>query len=269
MTSWLNILEACSRKMKREVLALFGLDEAKTGFGIGAGGDVIKKIDLVAENALIQTLQDNGVSCTLISEEAGTKEIGLTPSSFFLTVDPVDGTTNAVRGNPFVAISLAVSKRPYLKDVETALVCDPVHDVTYTAQRGKGAFRNREGIQPSPTTSLEEAVIGVDFNTLKIPELTQRLIPLLKRTRHLRHFGANALEVCYVADGKTDAFIDIRGKLRVTDIAAAYLILRETGGLMVTPEGNELDVTLDATQRVAFIAAANKKIFAEIENSLR
>jgi len=255
--------------MKKEVLALFGSVEAKAGFGIGAGGDVIKKIDLAAENALIQTLQDYGVSCTLISEETGTRAIGSNPSSFYLISDPLDGTTNAVRGSPFMAVSLAVSRRPYLRDVETALVCDPIHGVTYTAERGEGAFRDHEGIQPSLTTSLKEAVIGVDFNTLKIRELMQRLIPLLEETKHLRHFGADALELCYVADGSTDAFIDIRGKLRVTDIAAAYLILREAGGILVTPEGNELDVALDATQRVAFIAAANKTFYTEIQKLLK
>ena len=269
LANWLSILEVCSQKMKEEIIALFGSEEAKNGFGIGAGGDVTKKIDLAAENALIQTLQDHRVSCTLISEEAGTKEIGPNPSSFYLTTDPLDGTTNAVRGAPFMAISLAVSKRPYLKDVETALVSDPVHDITYTAERGKGAFRNREGIQPSLAKSLEEAVMGVDFNTLKIREIMPRLIPILEKIKHLRHFGANALELCYVADGTTDAFIDIRGKLRVTDIAAAYLILREAGGIIVTPEGNELDVPLDATQRVAFIAAANKTFYAEVKELLK
>ena len=269
MTSWLGVLEACSQRMKKEIIALHGSVEAKVGFGIGAGGDVSKKIDLAAENALIQTLQDSGVSCTLISEEAGTKELGSNPSSFYLVADPLDGTTNAVRGAPFMAISLAVSKRPYLRDVETALVCDPVHGVTYTAERGRGAFRNRERIQSSLTTSLEEAVIGVDFNTFKIRELMPRLTPLLEKTRHLRHFGADALELCYVADGKTDAFIDIRDKLRVTDIAAAYLVLREAGGIIVTPEGNELDAALDATQRVAFIAAANKTFYAEVQKLLK
>ncbi len=255
--------------MRKEILHLSGSAEAKTGFGIGAGGDVIRKIDLAAENALIQTLQEHDVSCTLISEEAGTREIGSNSSSFYLTADPLDGTTNAVRGAPFMAISLAVSRRPYLRDVETALVCDPFHRVTYTAELGKGAFQDHKKIQSSSITSMKEAVIGVDFNTLKIRELMSRLTPLLEKAKHLRHFGANALELCYVADGKTDAFIDIRGKLRVTDIAAAYLILREAGGIMVTPEGNELDVGLDATQRVAFIAAANRTFYTEIQKLLK
>jgi myo-inositol-1(or 4)-monophosphatase len=168
-----------------------------------------------------------------------------------------------------MAISLAVSATPYLRDVETALVCDPIHDVTYTAERGKGAFRNHKRIQPSEVTSLGEAVIGVDFNMLKIRKLLPRLLPLLEKVKHLRHFGADALELCYVADGKTDAFLDIRGKLRVTDMAAAYLILCEAGGVISTPEGEELDVTLDAAQRVAFVAAANKTIFEAIRKLLK
>jgi len=187
---------------------------------------------------------------------------------WYVTTDPLDGTTNALRGLPFIAVSLAGSKQPYLRDVEVALVSDLLHNATYTAKRNGKAFRNGEEIQPSQTSSLEEAVIGVDFNTFKKRELVPKLIRVLEKTRHLRHFGANALELCYVADGTTDAFIDLRGKLRVTDIAAAYLILREAGGTMVTPEGSELNVSLDASQRVSFVAAANSAIYRKIRRLL-
>jgi len=268
MTDWLNLLIKCSQQIRKEVLPLFGSADASVGFGIGAGGDVIKKIDLVAEGALIKTLRDHGVSCTLISEEGGTKEVGPEPSGLYLTADPLDGTTNAVRGLPFMAVSIAVSRTPYLQDVETALVCDLFHNVTYTAEQGQGAFRNGGKIKPSLTSSLEEAVVGIDFNTFKIGELITRLTPVLRETKHLRHFGANALEICYVADGNTDAFIDLRGKLRVTDIAAAYLILREAGGVMVTPEGTKINVPLEAAQRVSFIAASNITLYERIKELL-
>ncbi|NIR87065.1 inositol monophosphatase, partial [Candidatus Bathyarchaeota archaeon] len=132
----------------------------------------------------------------------------------------------------------------------------------------KGTLRNEEKMNPSSTTSLENAVIGMDFNTFKIKELLTRLTPLLQKTKHLRHLGANALEICYVADGTIDAFIDLRGKLRVTDIAAAYLILREAGGIMVTPEGTEINVPLDPAQRVSFIATANKQLYENIKTRL-
>jgi len=254
--------------MRAQVLALFRSAEAGVGFGVGAGGDIMKKIDLVAEETLIATLQDHHVSCTLISEETGVKKIGPEPSDFYVTTDPLDGTTNAVRGIPFMATSIAVSRAPYLQDVETALVSDLIHDITYTAQRGRGALRNEHKIKPSSTSLLEEAVIGVDFTTFKRKELATRLAVALERTRYLRHLGANALEVCYVADGTIDAFLDLRGKLRVTDIAAAYLILREAGGLMVTPEGTEMNVPLAPTQQVSFVAAANRSLYEVIREGL-
>jgi len=269
LVDWLKILEACAEKMRREILNVYQTTEAGKGFGVGAGGDIKKKIDLVAENALIETLTQRKASCTLISEESGTKQVGAEPTKFTLTADPLDGTTNALRGLPFMATSLAVSQRPYLKDVEAALVTDLLHNATYTAQRGHGAYRNKKPIKPSRASSLEDAVIGVDFNTFKAGEIVNQMIRVFEQTKHLRHLGANALEICYVADGTTDAFIDLRGKLRVTDVAAAQLIQRETGGIITTPEGKDFDAPLNATQRVSFIAAANKTIYDKIQKLLK
>jgi len=269
LIDWLKVLEACTGKMREEILDLYQTAEAGRGFGVGAGGDVKKKIDLVAERALIETLEEHNASCTLISEESGTKRVGAEPSKFTLTADPLDGTTNALRGLPFMATSLAVSRKPYLKDVEVALVTDILHNVTYTAQRGHGAYRNKKKIKPSRTCMLEEAVIGVDFNTFKAGEIVNQLIRVLEQTKHLRHLGANALEICYVADATTDAFIDLRGKLRVTDMAAAQLILQEAGGIITTPQGKDLDAPLNAAQRVSFIAAANNTIYGKIQKLLK
>jgi myo-inositol-1(or 4)-monophosphatase len=265
---WLSLLDACSQRIRRRVLELFGSAEARVALGLGAGGDVMKKIDAVAEEALIETLQDHGVSCTLVSEEAGVRKIGSQPSEFYLTADPVDGTTNAVRGLPFMATSLAVSSAPYLRDVNVALVTDLFHGVTYTAERGGGALKDGKKINPSSISSLEEAVVGVDFNSFKSEKLAALFAALVGRVRHLRHLGANALEICYVADGTTDAFIDLRNRLRVTDAAAARLILKEAGGLMLTPECLEVDAPLSPTQRISFIAAANTKIYGEIAKIL-
>lgn len=267
--NWITLLETCSKRIRKNVLELFGSAEAGVAFGVGAGGDAMKKIDLAAEEALAETLRDQGVSYTLISEETGVTKFGSHPSDYYLTFDPVDGTTNAIRGLPFMATSIAVSREPSLQDVEVALVTDLFHGVTYTAQRGKGALRNGKRIKPSQTSSLEEAIVGVDFTTFKIRELVASLSSVLSKVRYARHLGANALEICYVADGTTDGFIDIRGKLRVTDIAAAYLILREAGGIMVTPEGGEMKVPLAPTQRVSFIAAANFAMYKSIEELLR
>lgn len=266
--NWMEILQECAQKMRKAALRYYGSPKAAVGFGVGAGGDVSKRIDLAAEKALIDCLGKHEVSCTLVSEEAGTKKIGLLPSEYYVITDPVDGTTNAIRGLPFCAIVIAVSKGPRLKDVETAVVADLIHNVTYTAQRNGGAFKNGQKIKPSEIFNIEEAVIGVDLNTIKIEEFVAKLEGLFNSCKHFRHFGANAQEICYVADGSTDAFIDIRGKLRVTDMVASYLILREAGGIIVTPKGEELDVPLEATQRISFIAASNKKLYKNIKEAL-
>lgn len=259
--NWPSVLKACSQRIRGEVLTLFGSARASVGFGIGAGGDTTRRIDLVAEKALIEVLNECKVSCILISEESGVVEIGDPPHDFYVIADPLDGTTNAIRGLPFMATSIAVSKTPKIADVETALVLDILRNLTYTAQKGKGAFRDNKRIQPSSTTSLEEAVIGIDFNTINKRKIFTRLEGILNRSKHTRHLGANALEICYVADGTTDAFFDLRKKLRVTDIAAAYLILREAGGNIFSPEGSGIDVQLDIVQNISFIATSNIKLY--------
>jgi len=256
----LLLLKRCAQNIREKALPLIAKPEAAETYGRGAGGDQMKKIDLVAEKALIEVLEKNEASCTLISEECGTKKIGPKPSEHYLVTDPIDGTTNAIRGLPFVATSLATSETKNINDIDTALVSDLLHNITYTAIRGKGAYRNEQKIKPSIISSLKEAVIGMDLGTPKKKELTPHFIALLQKTKHLRHLGANALEICYVADGATDAFIDVRGKLRVTDVAAAYRILLEAGGTMSTPKGKKLDAPLTPNQTVSFIATANKKL---------
>jgi len=266
--NWLEILQECAQKMRKEARKVYGSPRAAFGFGVGAGGDTSKRIDLAAEKALIDCLGKHEISYTLVSEEAGTKQIGLVPSEYYVITDPVDGTTNAVRGLPFSANVIAVSRSPWLKDVETAIVSDIVHEVTYTAQKNVGAFKNGERITPSKTVNLEDAIIGIDLNTIKIDDIVTRLGDLFKVGKHFRHFGANAQEICYVADGSTDAFVDIRGKLRVTDMVASYLIIREAGGIIVSPKGEELNVPLAATQRLSFIAASNRKLYEAIKETL-
>ena len=258
---WLRILVHCKENVKERIRPhLTTLREPQPDLGKGAGGDPMKPVDLVAEKAIIEVLQQSGNSFTLISEESGVKEFGKNPAQCYVTVDPIDGTTNLVRGLPFYASSIAVSTKPVLSAVFAALVTDLVHGVTYTALEGKGAYRDCEKITPSACASLDNAVVGLDLNSYKVKEIAPQLTDLIQKTKHIRHFGANALELCYVADGTTDAFIDIRGKLRTTDLAAAFLIVKEAGGTVTTPTGEALDVKLDPQQKIKFIASGNTKI---------
>jgi myo-inositol-1(or 4)-monophosphatase len=262
---WLKILVHCKGNVKAHIQPhLRNLGEPQPDLGKGAGGDAMKPVDLAAEKAIVEVLQEHGVSFTLISEESGVKEFGEKPKQCYATVDPIDGTTNLVRGLPFYASSIAISTKPVLSTVFAALVTDLFHDTMYTALEGEGAYRNGKKITPSALTSLEKALIGLDLNTYNVKEIAPQLTSLIRKTKHIRHFGANALELCYVADGLTDAFVDIRGKLRVTDFAAGFLIVKEAGGTITAPEGHALDVKLDPQQKVKFIASGNKQMHKTI-----
>jgi len=258
---WLQVLDQCTREVQSRIHPLLTPSrQPGPDLGVGAGGDPMTQIDLAAEEAIVDVLRKNETSFTLISEESGVKEYGDLAGTCFVTVDPVDGTTNLTRGIPFYATSIAVSTEPILSSVHTATVADLFHEVTYTARRGKGAQRNSQRIRPSENASLDEAVIGIDLNSYKAERTSLQLTNLIDRIRHVRHFGANALELCYVADGTTDGFIDVRGKLRTTDVAAAWLIAEEAGAQMSLLEKNGENVKLSPKQRVKFIASGNRKI---------
>jgi myo-inositol-1(or 4)-monophosphatase len=241
------------------------LREPQPDLGVGAGGDKMKLVDLVAEKAIVETLLQNVLSFTLVSEESGIQEYGNTPEECFVTVDPIDGTTNLVRGLPFYCSSIAVSDKPKLSSVFAACVTDLFHGVTYTAFEEEGAaFRDGERIKSPTTDTFNEAVVGVDLNTYKMRPVAPQLQRLFHETKHIRHFGANALELCYVAEGLTDAFVDVRGKLRTTDVAASFFIVKQAGGIVTSPDGKPVDSELDPKQTVKFVASGNRGIHEKI-----
>jgi myo-inositol-1(or 4)-monophosphatase len=262
---WLPVLVECKENVRAHVQPLLKtLKEPQPDLGRGAGGDQMKLVDLAAEKAIVEVLLRDGVSFTLVSEESGVKDFCSQPAHCFVTVDPIDGTTNLVRGLPFYCTSIAVSDEPTLSQVHSGLVADLFHGTTYTAARGKGAFRNGAKISPSTVASLDEAVVGLDLNTYKVKEVAPHLSELIAHTKHIRHFGANALELCFVAEGLTDAFVDIRGKLRTTDVAAGFLIVKEAGGIVSAPNGEAVDLKLDPKATLKFVASGNKQIHKAI-----
>lgn len=271
MNYYLELLKKCAEEIRSEVLPLVGTVEAAKTFGRGAGGDLTKKIDFKAEETLIKNIRAAELSCTILSEEKGVVKVGSSPEALYIICDPVDGTTNALHGIPFIATSIALAKKPNLDRVEAAIVLDIIHNVVYMAERGKGAYKNGERITPSKETSLEDSVIGVDVNTYKASNrrLHQKISRILALNKHPRYFGANALQLCYVADGTIDAFIDIRGKMRVIDMAAAYLIVREAGGIITAPNGSKLKAEITPQRRISFIASGNKKLHEEILSLIR
>ncbi|MDR2202734.1 MAG: hypothetical protein LBE76_00185 [Nitrososphaerota archaeon] len=262
---WIKILTDCKDNVGKAIKPhLKTLNEPQPDLGMGAGGDPMKPVDLAAEKTIVDTLQKHGISFSLISEESGFEEYGNNPKECFITIDPIDGTTNLLRGLPFYASSIAVSRKPVITEVYAALVTDLYHDTTYIAQEGTGAYRDGKRIKTSQITSLQKAVIGMDLNTYKGAEITHKITDLIQQTRHIRHYGANALELCYVANGITDAFVDIRGKLRTTDVAAGFLIIKESGGIVTGVDNQTINVKLDPKQTLKMIASGNTKIHETI-----
>ncbi|MGO8806403.1 MAG: inositol monophosphatase family protein [Candidatus Bathyarchaeia archaeon] len=256
--NWQKIFMECKNNVQNSIKpCLKTIKEMQPNLGSGAGGDAMKPMDLAAEKAIVETLKQHDVSFTLISEESGIKNFGASAEECFVTVDPVDGSTNFMHGLPFYACSVAISGKSWLADVYAGMVSDLFHDVTYTAFLGEGAFRDGKKIEPSKTISLDDALIGLDLNTYKVKQIAPKVTGLIEKTKHIRHFGANALELCYVADGSTDAFVDLRGKLRTTDVAAAFLIIKEAGGRVTTLSNQEVNVVLDPKQTVSFVASNN------------
>lgn len=262
---WQQILQECKTNVQTAIIpCLSTIRMPQSNLGINAGGDIMKPVDLAAENAIIDTLKGHEISFTLISEESGVKKYGDSPQTCYVTVDPIDGTTNLTHGLPFYASSIAVSGKPELASVYAAMVADLPHGVTYTALEGKGAYRNGEKMVTSKTLSLDDALLGLDINSYDGKFSVQNVEKLIKKTRHIRHFGANALEICYVADGLTDAFVDLRGKIRTTDVAAGFLIAKEAGATVTDGKNQPINVHLDPKQTLNFVASANREIHKQI-----
>jgi myo-inositol-1(or 4)-monophosphatase len=264
---WIELLSTCKKAIKSNISPyLENSYDSQPDLGKGAGGDNIKLVDLAAENAIVKTLQDYDLAFTLISEESGVKKFGSSSQQFYVTVDPIDGTTNFMHKIPFYCSSIAISSKPILSDIKIGIVVDLFHDITYIAQKNKGAYCNGKKIFTSDCEFLEDAVIGLDVNCNKIEDFAPKIENLIVEAKHVRHFGANALELCYVADGKTEAFVDVRGKLRTTDMAAGYLILKEAGGTLTNLKNYPLDSKLDPRINVNFIASGNNRIHKTLLN---
>lgn len=260
----LELLMEIAEKVRFKVQSLIDSGKAGKIVGVGVGGDKTRYVDWVAEKTIFEMLKTNKISCVVVSEESGVKKILGGNQNTYLIVDGLDGTYNALRKIPFYAISLAVADKPKLSAVHTSLVANlSMEKMIFTAEKGLGAKLNGKPIKPSKTNNIEEALITLNPSTNK--KILEKVSGILCKAQHIRHYGAISLEICYVASGRLDAAIDLRGKLRVTDLAASYHIIREAGGFIVREDGNMLDSLSDNPQRrVSFLAVGNKKLLNKL-----
>jgi myo-inositol-1(or 4)-monophosphatase len=116
-------------------------------------------------------------------------------------------------------------------------------------------------LQFAESNNQDNILVGLNLSGAS-PENIMRLVNVISNVNHIRHFGANALELCFLARGLIDAYIDIRGKIRATDLAAAYLIVKEAGGKIYSTDGLKFDSILDIKARISFLAVSNEEIYS-------
>ena len=198
--------------------------------------------DLHADEAALTVLRKANLG--ILSEESGLER---GDSDLVVVLDPLDGSTNASRGIPWYATSLCVVDRD---GPLVALVLDHVTGTTFTAQRGAGAYRDHDGtLDPfgeghEPPPPWEEALVGLSG-----------LPPEHLGWGQFRAFGAVALDLCMVACGVLDAYIDCSFDAHGPwDYLGGMLICDEVGIPVVDALGRDL-VTLDPAARRTPVAA--------------
>ncbi|MDP2844606.1 MAG: bifunctional fructose-bisphosphatase/inositol-phosphate phosphatase [Candidatus Methanoperedens sp.] len=245
--SFYDLCNDVAEAIQHAVSGLIGTPEAGVMLRMGADGTPTEKIDEVAENAALRVLEEDGRSMRLVSEELGEKIIGSKPE-FTFVLDPIDGTFNAVNNIPFFCVPIAIGGSD-LSDIRYGYVKNHANGDIYTAEKGKGAFLNGKKIHASTLSELSQlSVISYSHRPHAVAINNHNV-------RRVRVFGCAALELCYIASGIFDAFIDMRSMLRVTDIAAGKLIVEEAGGRVTDGKGEPLFTPLDVKQRVNVVAS--------------
>ncbi len=186
--------------------------------GIGADGTPTMDVDKMVEDMIVE--ESSKFKFNLLSEELGYLDRG---SDWTIIADPIDGTRNLLRGIPFYCISLALSHASdlNLNGVVYGIVLDLKLGELFEALKGGGAFLNGK---PMSTLSFERNLLSISTKEVG-DELKSKLM-----NWNVRVLGAAALETCYVANGRLDLYYNDGKGVRITDIAASSLILRENGG---------------------------------------
>lgn len=252
----LDVLLEATRRIDVSVKGLAGTKDAGGDFGRGAGGDISKRIDIVAENAVLEYLKEIEFPCTVLGEECGRIDI-TNESKGSIVMDAIDGTTNAVRGFPYYCSSLAFVEGNTLSSVTAGVIKNLSNGQTYWATRGSGAFMDNNPIRAS-MGEPGYTIVGVNISGAT-PDTISRIQTLASES-HVRHMGANALEMALLAQGLMDAYVDVRNKIRIQDIAVGYLLVRESGGLVLDENMDILDMDISYGRSVSYLAAANKDV---------
>lgn len=222
-----------------------------------ATGEFVSQADCASERYLRQRLLSAFPEDGWMGEETGTREAG--PRRWI--VDPLDGTTNFLRGLDHWAISIALEDAG---ELTLGVVHDPIRQETFSAQIGKGAWLNNEPVSVAQTRDMSHALFGtgVPFGAMThIEDHASDIARLMPHCAGLRRMGAASLDLCYVATGRLDGFWERR--LQLWDIAAGLVLLREAGARV---EGWRQD---ERPEESGTIVTAVPELFPAFSASLR
>ena len=203
-----------------------------------SAADLVTEYDLAVERFLKEKLPPLVPGSLFFGEEE--KENASPLTGWVFIVDPIDGTTNFVRGLKHSAISVALAHDGV---VEYGVVYDPYKDEIFSAKRDGGAFLNGRPVHVSERP-LDQGVFGMGtaiYDRQFIAPTMRLTEQLFRRSCDFRRLGAAALDLCDVACGRLDLFFEY--SLCPWDHAAGGLILIEAGGVLSTLEGRPMDYT--------------------------
>ncbi len=267
----INLLKKIAINVYDAIHPLLGTKKAAEKAQRGAGGDISMQIDLIAENIVIDTLENENVNLLLISEELGERYIGnkekAIKSQNVLIIDPVDGSNNAVRGIPYCSISIAYAIGRTINNIKKAVILDLNTKDIYWAIKGEGAYLNNNKIRVSDLDITEKCFFELNLSMKNFFKQIDSLRPIFKRFFRIRVLGSSALTLCQLAKGSMEAFVNLRETNRLVDVAAGMLILKEAGGEIFSLTGSKIEGELSIYLKFPFIAS-NNKLVSFLKNEL-
>jgi myo-inositol-1(or 4)-monophosphatase len=264
-----EILKKAISSAKNHVLENLSIAREKTGEE-NPFGDKTLRLDQEAEDLIIRTLQDSGISFSILTEERG----AIAPESnaeFIAIIDPIDGSVNLERGVPLCSIGIAVVPMKDLMttdDVEISIIDSIFTQETYIARKGSGVTRNGLSVSPSRTTDPSEAIISYDTNRSMVGEFGDASFRTLAKIKDTRRSASNLLDLCWTACGAIDAMIDLREILPIVHVSGTHMV-QEAGGTVLDANGQRFVQSLNMDLRMNFIAAGTAELAHALSNIFR
>jgi len=209
--------------------------------------DLVTEADHLSEEYLMGYLAEHHPTHAIITEESGSNHV-ISDRSWI--IDPLDGTVNFAHGIPIFCVSIAYAVNGV---VQLGVVFDPVHNECFSAEKGKGAWRNGNRLSVTNTSEVILALLATGFPYEKGKVLNRNLeffTHFSINSRGVRRLGSAALDLCYVAAGHFDGYWELL--VSPWDVAAGSLIAHEAGAKVTSVDGSVLKLETGAT-----ILAAN------------